>query len=67
VEHLIFAKNALRMPMIPGCSVYSVLWFYEHDPFPLVQCFWPDKESRLPWEDGCDDYVKNAQPLLYIP
>lgn len=42
------------------------LWFYEHDPFPLMQCFWPDKENRLPWEDGCDDYVQSVQPSLYI-
>ena len=32
----------------------------------LVQCFWPDKGNRLPWEGGCDDYVKSVQPLLYI-
>jgi hypothetical protein len=32
--------------------------FYEDDPFPLVQCFWPDKEQHLPWDDGCNEYVK---------
>jgi uncharacterized protein DUF4262 len=42
------------------------LWFYEDDPFPLMQCFWPDKEGRFPWDDGCDDYVRNAQPLLFV-
>jgi uncharacterized protein DUF4262 len=31
------------------------LWFYEQDPFPLMQCFWPDEGNRLPWEDRCDD------------
>jgi hypothetical protein len=40
------------------------LWFYENDRFPLVQCFWPDKEQRLPWDSGCDEYVKNSQPML---
>jgi Domain of unknown function (DUF4262) len=41
------------------------LWFYEDDPFPLMQCFWPDKKGLFPWDDGCDDYVKNVQPLLF--
>jgi hypothetical protein len=41
------------------------LWFYENDEFPLLQCFWPDKQHRLPWDDGCDEYVKNSQ--LYRP
>jgi hypothetical protein len=43
------------------------LWFYEDDPFPLMQCFWPDKKGLFPWNDGCNDYVRNAQPLLFTP
>jgi hypothetical protein len=42
------------------------LWFYEEDPFPLMQCFWPDKESRFPWDDACKDDARNVQPLLFI-
>jgi hypothetical protein len=42
------------------------LWFYEDDAFPLVQCFWPDKEGRFPWEEGCNEDVKNSQPLLFL-
>jgi hypothetical protein len=41
------------------------LWFYENDEFPLLQCFWPDKQHRLPWDDGCNEYVKGSQ--LYRP
>jgi Domain of unknown function (DUF4262) len=33
------------------------LWFYENDAFPLLQCFWPDKAGRYPWDEGCNDYV----------
>jgi hypothetical protein len=40
------------------------LWFYEKDAFPLLQCFWPDKQYRFPWDDGCNEYVKNSQPDL---
>jgi hypothetical protein len=43
------------------------LWFYDSDPFPLMQCFWPDKEGKLPWKDGCDYSVREAQPFLFIP
>ena len=41
------------------------LWFYENDDFPLLQCFWPDKQHRLPWDGGCNEYVKKSQ--LYRP
>lgn len=43
------------------------LWFYEADPFPLLQCFWSDEEGRFPWDEGCSDYARDAQPLLYLP
>jgi hypothetical protein len=43
------------------------LWFYEDDPFPLLQCFWPDKSGCFPWDDACNENVRNAQPLLYLP
>jgi hypothetical protein len=41
------------------------LWFYENDEFPLLQCFWPDKQLHFPWDDGCNEFVKNLQ--LYRP
>jgi hypothetical protein len=43
------------------------LWFYEDDSFPLLQCFWPDKKGLFPWDEGCNDYVKKSQPLLFLP
>jgi hypothetical protein len=43
------------------------LWFYESSAFPILQCFWPDKAHRFPWEDVCADRVREAQPLLYVP
>ena len=42
------------------------LWFYERDFFPVLQCFWPDKGGKLPWDKGCNGFVKKSQPLLYI-
>lgn len=41
------------------------LWFYESDPFPLIQCFWPDKEGLFPWDDQCNEHVRVAQPTLF--
>jgi hypothetical protein len=43
------------------------LWFYETDGFPLLQCFWPDKQFRFPWNEGCNDYVMTSQRRLYLP
>ena len=40
-------------------------WFYQDDPFPLLQCFWPDKNGKFPWENDCDRYVAENQPLLF--
>ena len=42
------------------------LWFYEQQPFPLVQCFWPDKDGHYPWEKECHPEVASCQPLLYL-
>ena len=41
------------------------LWFYETDPFPLVQCFWSDEHGRFPWEPECREWAREVQPLLY--
>jgi hypothetical protein len=41
------------------------IWFYEDDPFPMLQCFWPDKEGKYPWEAGCSEFVVSAQPFLF--
>jgi hypothetical protein len=41
------------------------IWFYESDQFPVLQCFWPDKQGKYPWEPGCSEFVKTAQPLLF--
>ena len=43
------------------------LWFYDGDPFPLLQCFWPDVNNRFPWDPDCDPGVRDSQPLLYLP
>jgi len=43
------------------------LWFYEDDPFPTTQCFWPDKDGKFPWDESCNSVVRDGQPLLFVP
>ena len=39
------------------------LWFYESDPFPMLQCFWSDENGRFPWNEDCSPYAREAQPM----
>ena len=43
-----------------GCA----LWFYEGGNFPVLQCVWPDKQSRFPWDDGFNRKLTARQPML---
>jgi len=39
------------------------IWFYGGTEFPIVQCLWPARDGRYPWQDRSDFFV--PQPLLY--
>src|SRR5262249_25391357 len=39
-------------------------WFYRGSDFPVLQCVWPDKAHRFPWEDGYDGDCFALQRLL---
>ena len=43
-----------------GCA----LWFYEGGSFPVLQCVWPDKQSKFPWDDGFNKKLTARQPVL---
>lgn len=43
------------------------IWFYERAPFPVLQCFWPDKGGFYPWDARCNAFVSESQPLLFKP
>jgi hypothetical protein len=32
-----------------------------------MQCFWPDKSGRFPWDSMVDELVADAQPRLDLP
>src|SRR5262245_36961608 len=40
-------------------------WYYKRAAFPTIQCFWPDKQHRYPWERGFDPRLESHQPLLF--
>ncbi len=39
-------------------------WYYDGSDFEALQCFWPSKDGQFPWEPGCDENTKTAQPDL---
>lgn len=39
-------------------------WFYEGDDFPMLQCVWPDKAHRYPWDPEYDSQLVLSQPVL---
>jgi hypothetical protein len=46
------------------------IWFYRtlgQEAFPALQCIWPDKGRRFPWERDCLESIHALQPLLYEP
>ncbi|MDS4015890.1 MAG: DUF4262 domain-containing protein [Candidatus Accumulibacter sp.] len=40
------------------------IWFYRHQPFPVLQVVWPDRSGRFPWQSGYDPSLQGAQPVL---
>jgi hypothetical protein len=60
-------KCRFRRVVSDRCNEYVcwAQWFYEHEEFPVLQCFWPDKKGRYPWETGCQPEIVQAQPLLF--
>lgn len=65
----IFAKCGCRFQHVEKQHypdyVGMALWFYEEDPFTLLQCCWPDRGGFYPWDERCDPVVRDLQPLLF--
>jgi hypothetical protein len=41
--------------------------YYGGTAFPALQCFWPDREGRFPWQSGYGYGVDQLQPQLQLP
>jgi hypothetical protein len=40
-------------------------WFYLGDDFPCLQCVWPDKKRRFPWDAKFERSLLPLQPALW--
>jgi len=65
----IFAKCGCQFRLVEPAWYKDYLgwaiWFYEGSKFPVLQCFWPDREGRYPWDPGCASGVVELQPFLF--
>ena len=41
--------------------------FEAPEPLAAVQCLWPDRDGRVPGDEGCDPDILDAQPFLDDP
>ena len=62
--------NGLRSALLPlDLSVHSAAFpgaatFHGERPWRVEQFVWPDKQGLLPWEDGYEERLRLAQPVL---
>ena len=43
------------------------IWYYNGEPFPVLQCFWPDRDGHYPWDPACAPGIVELQPFLFKP
>ncbi len=42
----------------------NAMWFHRPEPFPVLQCVWPDNQHRYPWHPECQSGIVQRQPVL---
>lgn len=45
----------------------TAMWYYKGTDFPCLQCFWPDRAGRWPWDPEASERFRAAQPLVARP
>jgi hypothetical protein len=67
----IFARCGCQFRTVDASSYKNYLgwaiWFYNGGSFPVLQCFWSDREGHYPWAPACSPGVVSLQPLLFKP
>ncbi len=43
------------------------IWHYEGSEFPAIQCVWPDRDRKFPWEEECGPEFQAHQPTYFRP
>jgi len=60
-----YACEVVRVPSAAYREFFGYArWFYKGDSFEALQCVWPDRNGRFPWDQDVIDAVKACQPLL---
>jgi len=64
--------RAVQTDNISPENLNSAIWYWKHTGHegvpPAMQLVWPGKlDGLFPWDEGCDEYVRNLQPPLYLP
>ena len=42
-------------------------WYYDYDEFPALQCIWPDRGGRYPWDADASEELRRREPVLDSP
>jgi hypothetical protein len=58
---VVFKKMSVRN-IVEHCGY--ALWYYEGEPFQVLQCVWPDNKHRFPWDKKVSAEAKRLQPVL---
>jgi len=42
-------------------------WYYQSTEYPALQCVWPDRRGRFPWDDDFPESLRAIRPMLVRP
>ena len=55
----------IHSTFLPHTDPDASLAFYRGQPVPMLQLVWADGDGVLPWEPGCAEECRGAQPWLW--
>jgi hypothetical protein len=58
------AVHPAHHPAYLGTALWFNQWFNPGKPLPVLQCVWPDRQRRYPWDPQVDEAIRGRQPLL---
>jgi Domain of unknown function (DUF4262) len=51
-------------PEYLGTALWFNHWFNPGKPLRVVQCVWPDRQRRYPWDPQVDQAIRGRRPVL---
>jgi len=67
LENYVCAFRTVRRAHYEDHLGYA-MWFnrtVKREEFQTLQCVWPDRNRRFPWESECEEAIRRLQPALY--